>query len=250
MTVLFEIDGSVDMETFSATFTPEIRTVIKSVRKYGFDIRVIGGAVRDFILGKSPRDVDFATDAEPAELEFIFELEGIQYDASGIEHGTVKAVFGNDKVDVTSINYRIKVVGDSMMIERPGSWEIESAMRDLTINSMSVDMEGNLYDYQDGQTDLMNQLVRFCPNPEEKIQRDPFTILRWFKGIAMFDQPKWLTKDREVVERMAELVSDVKTDKRTQLLISNLITSPKWEKILKIMCSTGVAQKLDLTCGS
>ena len=58
---LFEIENSVDMDTFSKVFTKDIRKTIETIRKYGFDIRVVGGAVRDFLLGKLPRDVDFAT---------------------------------------------------------------------------------------------------------------------------------------------------------------------------------------------
>ena len=81
---IFEDDivTPINLEDFEKIFTPEIRQVVSAIRKYGFDIRVVGGAVRDFLLGKGPRDVDFATDADPAELIFVFDLEGIQYDAT------------------------------------------------------------------------------------------------------------------------------------------------------------------------
>ena len=91
------------MEQFEKLFDDDVKSVANAVRKYGFDLRVVGGAVRDFLLGKKPRDIDFATNADPAELILIFDLEGIAYDAKGISHGTVKAVFGDEKVDVTSI---------------------------------------------------------------------------------------------------------------------------------------------------
>ena len=245
---LFEIEGSVNMDTFSGYFTPEIRKTIDAVRKYGFDVRVVGGAVRDFLIGRVPRDVDFATDADPAELIFIFDLEGIDHDDGGIQHGTIKSVFGNQKVDVTSIKHRLRLQGNRIEIETLDSWEKDSASRDLTINSMSLDLEGNIYDYQGGLDDLRSQMVRFCPDPQKKIDQDPFTILRWFKGISMFESPRWLKKDRKVIEDNAVIISPLINDKRTPLLMDGLKSSKNWEKILRLMCNTGVAKGLDITC--
>jgi tRNA nucleotidyltransferase/poly(A) polymerase len=247
-THLHEIEKSINMEEFSQVFTPEIKKVIGIVRKYGFDIRAVGGVVRDFIIGKTPRDVDFATDADPAELIFIFDLEGVEYDPSGIGHGTVKAVFGSEKIDVTSISYRLSLKSGKIKIDKPRSWKDESAMRDLTINSMSVDMNGILYDYQGGLEDLKNSFVRFCPNPQKKIINDPYTILRWFKALALFDNPRWLRSDRELVSKNASLVKLVKEESRTRKLLESLQASQNWSKISSLMCSTGVAKELDLTC--
>jgi len=245
---LFEIDGSIDITEFEKIFTPNVKKVIDVVRKYGFDIRVIGGAVRDFLRGKTPRDVDFATNAEPAELMFIFDLEGIEHDDWGIAHGTIKAVFGNEKIDVTSITYKLRKTGNRIRIDRDASWEVDAARRDLPINSMSVDMEGRLYDYQNGKDDLKNQMVRFNPGVQEKINQDPYTILRWFKAIDLFDKPRWLKKDRNVIELNSKKVSKVKNEDRTKKLLSSLKSSKKWPKLLELMCSTGVAKELDLTC--
>jgi tRNA nucleotidyltransferase/poly(A) polymerase len=245
---LFEIENSVDMETFTKVFTLDIKQVINTVRKYGFDIRVVGGAVRDFLMGRAPRDVDFATDAEPAELIFIFDLEGIEYDAWGIQHGTIKAVFGNDKIDVTSITYKMRVSNGEIKIKRPNSWRADSQRRDLTINSMSVDMQGNLYDYQHGQEDLSRSLVKYNPGAAEKIKEDPFTILRWFKALSYFDNPKWLAKDKRLNEKMANTVVKVKDEDRTKLLLANLMSAKNSGKILTLMCNMGVAQSLDINC--
>lgn len=245
---LFELEGSVNMETFSKVFTPDIKKVIATIRKYGFDIRVVGGAVRDFLSGKAPRDVDFATDAEPAELIFIFDLEGIEYDAAGIQHGTIKAVFGADKIDVTSISYKMHVVDNKIKITRLDSWRLDSLRRDLTINSMSVDMHGVLYDYQNGQQDLRRSLVKYCPGVQEKINDDPFTILRWFKALSYFDQPKWLATDKTTNEANAEKVSKVKDEDRTKRLLTSLLSAPNSKQIFKMMCEMGIAQPLDVNC--
>lgn len=247
---LFEIDGRVSMDEFGRIFTPDIKRVIKIVRKYGFDIRIVGGAVRDFLLGKSPRDVDFATDAMPAELMFIFDLEGVEHDDSGIRHGTIKAVFGKDKIDVTTMDYRMKIRRGRVMTKHGSSWKNDSKHRDLTINSMSVDMDGNLYDYHGGKEDLKREMVRFTSDPQEQIDEDPNRILRWFKALSMFEHPRWTTRDRMVIESNASKVSEVMDSKRSQKLLASIKESPRYPRILRLMCQMGVAQHLDLNCGT
>jgi tRNA nucleotidyltransferase/poly(A) polymerase len=247
---LFEIDGSVSMSDFGKIFTPEIKRIIGIVRKYGFDIRVVGGAVRDFLLGKAPRDVDFATDAMPAELMFIFDLEGIEHDDSGIRHGTIKAVFGDEKIDVTTMDYRMKVSNGRVVTKHASSWKDDSKHRDFTINSMSVDMDGNLYDYHGGQEDLKRGMVRFTSDPQGQIDEDPNRILRWFKALSMFENPRWLANDRRIIERNASRVTEVANSKRSQKLLANIKESPRYPRVLRLMCQMGVAQHLDLNCGA
>jgi len=245
---LHEMKKPIDLEAFTRVFNEDTRHVIDTVRKYGFDVRVVGGAVRDFMLNRVPRDVDFATDAEPAELIFIFDLENIPYDAGGIKHGTIKAVFGRDKIDVTSITYRLRLDKGKLEIQRPESWKQESARRDLTINSMSVDMDGNLYDYQGGLADLDRQMVRFCPNPQDKIDQDPFTMLRWFKGLSIFERPRWKASDRRLIERNVEALSAISDTERARMLINGLQRADNWRAIRRLMCDMGVARKLDVSC--
>ena len=245
---LFEIDANLNMEEFEKIFTNDVKQVITVLRKYGFDIRIVGGAVRDFIKGVEPRDIDFATDAEPAELIFIFDIEGIKYDAIGIAHGTIKAVFGENKIDITSIHYRLELENNKVEITRLKNWEEDSARRDITINSMSVDMTGKLYDYQGGYEDLKNQLVKFCPNPIPKIEQDPYTVLRWFKALSIFENPKWIKSDRLIIENYANKVESVLKEKRTKYLFDSLKKLPTWKRINKLMCETGVAQVCNISC--
>lgn len=245
---LYELETEINMQAFSAVFNSDVKRIISILQKYNFELRVVGGAVRDFLQGKAPRDVDFATDAEPAELIFILDLEGIEYDAGGIAHGTVKAVFGENKVDITSITYKLRKENNTIKITRNQSWEVDSLNRDLTINSMSVDMNGILYDYQNGMVDLEKQLVKFCPNIQDKINQDPLYLLRWIKGIAQLPNPKWLKSDENIVKANADKVAKIKDSKKTQLLLASLLKSPNKTQVFKLMCRLGLAQALDLTC--
>jgi len=175
---------NIDEKKFEQLFTPEVHSVADVLRKYGFDARVVGGAVRDFIRGHNPRDIDFATDADPSELIYMFNMEDIPHDDKGIGHGTVKAVFGDGKVDVTSIAYKLELKDGKIRAVTGQDWEQDAQDRDLTINSMSIDKDGVLYDYTGGLDDLRNQRVVMLPHTHDKITDDPHLIMRWFKALG------------------------------------------------------------------
>ena len=236
------------MEKFESVFTPDVKKVIDIVRKYKFDLRIVGGCVRDFLMGNDPRDIDFATDADPSELIFIFDLEGIQYDAKGIGHGTVKAVFGKNKIDVTSIHMNLRNEGNNIIVNRTKTWEEDAINRDLTINSMSVDLDGNLYDYCGGIKDVDNQIVRFTSGAIKKLDHDPRNIIRWFKGVSLFEHPKFVKSDFELIVSHAADVKDLTDDDVTQRTIAGILKSPNSKKIISLICKSGVGDYLKLNC--
>jgi tRNA nucleotidyltransferase/poly(A) polymerase len=248
MQSLFEVNTQINFEEFSKSWPKEARTVADVLKKYNFDLRIVGGAVRDFVRNVTPRDIDFATNAEPAELIFIFDIEKIEYDADGIQHGTIKAVFGDNKVDVTSIVYKMKIQNDHVKIDRNTSWKIDAENRDLTVNALSVDFDGTLYDYVGGIDDIKNQVVRFCPNPIPKIKRDPNQLLRWYKAIGLFENPKWPKKDRDLVQKYLPLLRNIKDEKRTKLELAGFLSMKNSRLVLSLMCKMGADKYLDLNC--
>jgi tRNA nucleotidyltransferase (CCA-adding enzyme) len=242
-----EIVRKISMEEFQTVFTPEIQKVINIIQGYGFDIRVVGGAVRDFLLGKEPRDIDFATDATPAELIFIFDLEGVEYDAGGIEHGTVKAVFGDLKVDVTSLGYSMEVDQGRVRTVRVDGWAQDAERRDLTINSLSLDMNGNIHDPVDGINDLKKSVIRFNKSQYDKLPTHPELILRWFKAFDIFDNPRWLTKDYELIRRYLKLLSKIRQDKKTKKTV-DAANSSSLGNAARMMCHLGADRYIDIDC--
>jgi tRNA nucleotidyltransferase (CCA-adding enzyme) len=158
----------INFKDFSKVFSPAVTEVIEATRKYGFEIRVVGGAVRDFVIGNPPRDIDFATTAEPAELIYIYNKSGITFDAGGIIHGTVKAKINGETIDVTSLNYRITSANNTISISHTIDWDQDAKNRDLTINSLSLDLDGNIYDYLGGKILRIN-LLSFVQTPKKKL---------------------------------------------------------------------------------
>jgi tRNA nucleotidyltransferase/poly(A) polymerase len=238
----------IDIERFNELFSPEVRTVADALRKYGFDVRVVGGAVRDFLLGREPRDIDFATDADPSEIIWVLNREGIEHDDWGIGHGTIKAVFGDEKVDITSIAYKIEIKDGKVRIVTGRDWEQDALRRDLTINSMSIDSDGTLYDYTGGLEDLRSQTIRMNPGTAGSIQDDPNIIVRWFKSMGMFDKPNWPRKDYDAVKSSVQHLKGMRGDDRVQKGLASILTSKNSKGILSMMCRSGAGRYLGIDC--
>lgn len=239
---------NIDAAKFEEVFTPNVKRVADVLRKYGFDVRVVGGAVRDFINGKPPRDIDFATDADPSELIYIFNLENIDHDDWGINHGTVKAVFPDEVVDVTSIAFKLEIKDGKVRVIRGQDWEQDAQHRDLSINSMSIDQDGVLYDYTDGLSDIRNHVVRMNPIAKERLTEDPHLILRWFKAIGNFENAKWPTEDYKAILKSLPALEKIRNEEKTDREISGIVTSNNGMHILTLMCKMGAGKYVGIDC--
>lgn len=238
----------IDTAEFEKLWTPAVRKVSDVLKKYGFEIRVVGGAVRDFVIGKPARDIDFATDADPSELIYIFNLEGIPHDDKGIAHGTIKAVFGDEKVDVTSIAYKLELKDGKVRVVRGRDWEQDAQNRDFSINSLSVDSDGTLYDYTGGLDDLRQHKIKMLPHTAERIAADPHLILRWFKAIGQFPDSRWPKSDLETIKRHFPDLARIKDDDKTDREISSILRSTQGHRALELMCRMGAARYLGIDC--
>lgn len=191
-------DMSIDISLVHAFRTPEFIFVNKLFLKYGYDIRIAGGAVRDILMRKEPKDVDMATTATPAEMIKMFTLEGIRMlNRNGEAHGTV-TIRVNDSVnyEITTLRIDTKTDGRHAEVIFTTDWQLDSSRRDLTVNSMficvsfedgtsedpsKVIVKGKLYDYFNGYDDLAHRRIHFVGEPSARIKEDYLRILRYFR---------------------------------------------------------------------
>ncbi|KZC06484.1 CCA tRNA nucleotidyltransferase 1, mitochondrial [Dufourea novaeangliae] len=172
-----------DNPLFHSLFTPELKILAKVFKKRNYEIRIVGGAVRDILMGKKPVDLDFATDATPDKMKQMFEEEEIRMiNDKGEKHGTVTSRI-NDKENFEVTTLRIDIVTDGRHAEVifTTDWKLDSLRRDLTINSMFLDFEGRVYDYFFGYDDLQKRRVVFVGDPAIRIQEDFLRIFRYFR---------------------------------------------------------------------
>lgn len=180
--------------------TPETKKLMRAFDMAGFEIRFVGGCVRDAILGEVPKDVDFCTDATPDEMRDIATINNFKFLPTGVSHGTATLVVDGEPFEVTTLRVDVETDGRHAEVEFTRSFEVDAERRDLTINAMSMDMNGNVYDYFGGREDLRNKVVRFVGIAELRIQEDYLRILRYFRFAARFDA----TMDEDTLDVIAD----------------------------------------------
>ncbi len=152
----------------------------------GEEARVIGGAVRNALLGLPVADIDIATTALPDEVIRRAEAAGIKSVPTGIEHGTVTLVLDKHPFEVTTLREDTETFGRKARVAFGRDWMRDAERRDFTINGLSVDAAGVVHDYVGGLADIAGRRVRFIGNPIERIAEDYLRILRFFRIHAAY----------------------------------------------------------------
>ncbi|KAL3985607.1 Poly A polymerase head domain family protein [Acanthocheilonema viteae] len=177
------ITRKIDTPQFKALFTPELIKLNDLFKNNNFQLRMAGGAVRDLLMGIKPSDVDFATNATPSEMKKLFIREGIRMlNKNGEEHGTITCrIDDKENFEITTLRVDIVCDGRRAKIEFTTSWQLDANRRDLTVNSLFLDLDGTVIDYFGGIKDLENRKIVFVGDANQRIQEDYLRILRYFR---------------------------------------------------------------------
>ncbi len=150
------------------------------------DVRFVGGCVRDSLLGRAINDIDLATPLKPEDVIKKLEAENIRVIPTGLKHGTVTAYIAKKNIEITTLRKDVNCDGRHANVEFTDDWEEDAKRRDFTINAMSSDIDGVIYDYATGKEDLSYGLVRFVGNANERCVEDILRILRFFRFFSHY----------------------------------------------------------------
>lgn len=165
---------------------PAVQRLFEVLNPDGEETRCVGGAVRNALCNETPCDVDFATTLLPDQTVAILERNGITALPIGIEHGTVRAILYGKSYEITTLREDVETDGRHAKVRFTRGWAVDAARRDFTINALSMDRSGQIYDYFDGRSDLERQRVRFIGSASARIQEDYLRILRFFRFSALY----------------------------------------------------------------
>jgi poly(A) polymerase len=169
------------------TRDPDFARLVAGLGAEADEVRVVGGAVRDTLLGASVTDLDLATVHPPLESKRRVEAAGYKAVPTGIAHGTVTAVLPSGPVEVTTLRRDVETDGRHAQVAFTDDWREDAARRDFTINALFADpLTLEVQDYFGGLADLEAGLVRFIGDPLERIAEDHLRILRFFRFQARF----------------------------------------------------------------
>lgn len=193
---------SVDHAIDAKQLCPNASEVVERLQDAGFEAYIVGGSVRDLLLGKSPKDFDIATDATPEEVRSVFPRCRLIGRRFRLAHVRMRG----DLLEVATFRGQGDVHQDNQgRILRDNVWgtvEEDAVRRDFTINALFMDpVNGVIRDYVGGYKDLLDRRLRLIGDPETRYREDPVRILRAARFIAKLG----VEPDPGTVSPMAEI---------------------------------------------
>lgn len=181
-----------------------VQKVFKLLAQNGGEGRIVGGAVRDHLLGVAIGDIDFCSTHTPAQLMEVAQSNGIRYIETGVNYGTLTLILGKQLFEVTALRQDVETDGRHAKVIYGTSFKLDAMRRDFTMNALYMDADGQIFDpLNTGIEDLKNRKIKFIGNAKQRIEEDYLRILRYFRFIARFD----LLTDETDYSQIPHLVS-------------------------------------------
>ncbi len=165
---------------------PGTQAVLGMLTRAGYRALVVGGCVRNALLGQPVSDVDIATNALPATVLHLAPAVGLKAVPTGYAHGTVTVVADGIGYEVTSFRHDVETFGRHARVAFATDLAEDAARRDFTMNALYARADGTLEDPLGGLADLEARRVRFVGDPHARIAEDCLRILRFFRFHAQY----------------------------------------------------------------
>lgn len=208
----------------------EAKSVIDILEKKGFEAYLVGGCVRDGLLGLEPDDWDIVTSAKPQEIKNSFaEFRLIE---TGIKYGTITVIIEQKPIEITT--YRVEgTYSDNRHPDKVHfvkNLKEDLSRRDFTINALAYHPEKGLIDYFDGLLDLKQRVIRSVGDPEERFKEDSLRIMRAMRFAATYE----FVIDAQTAKAMKEHKG----------LLKNIAVERNRMELDKLLCGDGVKKVL------
>lgn len=224
---------------------PALQQFFTATRDAGGQARAVGGAVRDFLMDREAGDVDLASTLLPERTMAIAAQQGWKAVPTGIDHGTVTLVLPGRVMEVTTLRRDVATDGRHATVAFTDDWREDAARRDFTINALSMDASGVLYDYFDGQADIAARRVRFIGDAQQRIHEDALRILRFFRFLASHGTPPADAEALAACAAKKEMIARL-SGERIAMEMRKLLQVENPAFALRLMSDSGVAQEIFL----
>jgi tRNA nucleotidyltransferase/poly(A) polymerase len=202
-------------------------------------IKFVGGCVRKALLGEYIDDIDLATSFEPIDIKKKLSDKNIKIIDTGISHGTITAILNKKKFEITTLREDAITDGRHADVEFTSNWKKDSSRRDFTINAIYSDINGNVFDPQNGEEDLKNGIVKFIGDPAQRIQEDYLRILRYFRFFIQYSKQEHENKIINLIKTNINGLNKIANERIFEELkkifklknIDNLLTDEETKKI-------------------
>lgn len=200
------------------------KRIISFLKRYednGFEAYIVGGAIRDILLGKDINDYDVAVNAHPEKSKELFSDCTII--ETGIKHGTITILYNGLSIETTTFRNDGEYVHNRFpsKVSFSNSFYEDASRRDFTVNSMGYSLSKGLVDYYNGQNDLQNKIIDTVGDPNERFNEDALRILRAIRFSSVLDF--------KISEKTSKAIHENKT------LLNNISSERILSELLRIL---------------
>lgn len=217
-----------------------VEYILKTLDKFGYEAYIVGGCVRDSLMGRIPKDWDITTNAKPYDVIDIFENLGYKTLKVGLKHGTVTVIIKNENYEITT--YRID--GEYVDGRHPdsvrfsGSLKEDLERRDLTINGLAFNSSDGIIDYFGGINDIKESVIRCIGKAEDRFNEDSlrkFRTLRFMAQLGFNIEEKTLLAATSNLEKLNTLSLERVRDELNKILLSDNPSNS-----IRLLCTSGM----------
>lgn len=218
-----------------------LQRVLGCLTGAGHRALLVGGCVRNALLGVPVSDIDIATDALPARVVELAGRAGLRIVPTGMPHGTVTVIAGHRGHEVTTFRRDMETDGRRAVVAYSTRIEDDAARRDFTMNALYAEGNGEVIDPLVGLPDLLARRVRFVGRAEDRIREDYLRILRFFRFLAAYGDPQ-AGPDAEGLAACAALSAGIETLSRERIghEMRRLVEAPDPAPAVAAMRAAGV----------
>ena len=225
------------MEIKYPAFVGGILSVLEQSNYEGY---IVGGSLRDILLGRNPNDWDVTTSALPEKVCEIFDGAGYTVIPTGMKHGTVTVLCDGESIEVTTFRFdgEYKDSRHPESVTFTGNISDDLSRRDFTVNAVAYNPKAGMIDLFGGEEDIKKRIIRCVGDPEKRFEEDALRILRAFRFMSKLG----FDIDRETLRGAEKMRGGLSKVSRERILaeMSGLLTGQKAGEALDLMDKTSI----------
>jgi poly(A) polymerase len=206
----------------------------------GFEARIVGGAVRDWLAGRRIGDIDMAVAAPIDHVAAVLRDQGLKVIETGLDHGTVTVVDQGQHLEITQTRVDLETDGRHAVVAFSDDWAADAARRDFTINALYVDASGQIFDPLVGRPDLAAGILRFVGNATQRVEEDALRMLRYCRFLPHFGRAGTDAEALAALGEKAGLAANL-SGERVAGEMTGLLAGPGSGPGIAVMQDTGLA---------
>ena len=225
-------------DTVALPDDPALARVLSALSAEGAQALVVGGAVRNALLGEPIADIDIATATPPGDTVRLAEAAGLRTVPTGIDHGTVTIIADGRGFEATTFRRDVETDGRHAIVAYSDNIDDDARRRDFTMNALYATADGRVLDPVGGLADLAARRLRFVGDARARITEDYLRILRFFRFLAWYGREA----DMQALAACHELRGGLAgiSKERIGHEMRKLLAAPDPAQAVRLMAEAGV----------